>query len=277
MRYEKISLSDKDPQVYLEAYIADPTEHFTRKAILVIPGGAYGCVAADREGEPIALAFIPYGYSAFVLHYSVARRSAFPAQLIEASLAMKHIKDHAEDYGIDPEEVFAVGFSAGGHLAASLGTLWKHPAVCEAIDAPYGYNRPRGVMLIYPVISSDPEIMHVGSFRNLLCKDDPSPEELDALSIEKHVDADSSPAYIMHTATDQCVSVENALVLARAYTRAKQHYELHIFPDAPHGLALGNAITAKTLKKWNDPAIAEWIRMAAYWAEHLPKPEQANA
>lgn len=274
MRYERIPLSQEDAEIYLEAYVPEQLKSFTRKAILVIPGGGYGQVCADREGEPIAHAFLPYGYCAFVLHYSVGRKRPFPAQLIEAAMAMKHIRDHAKDYGIDPAEIFAVGFSAGAHLAASLGTLWRHPALREAIDADVGEIRPRGVMLIYPVITADPAIAHKGSFCNLFCTDTPTPELLDAVSLEKHVDAESSPAYILHTVTDQLVPVENSLVLARAYTEAGVPYELHIFPDAPHGVALGNAITAGTTEKWNNPAIAEWVRMACAWADVLCRQPQ---
>lgn len=274
MRYEHIPLSQEDAEIYLEAYVPEQLKSFTRKAILVIPGGGYGQVCADREGEPIAHAFLPYGYCAFVLHYSVGRKRPFPAQLIEAAMAMKHIRDHAKDYGIDPAEIFAVGFSAGAHLAASLGTLWRHPALREAIDADVGEIRPRGVMLIYPVVTADPAIAHKGSFCNLFCTDTPTPEQLDAVSLEKHVDAESSPAYILHTVTDQLVPVENSLVLARAYTEAGAPYELHIFPDAPHGVALGNAITAGTTEKWNNPAIAEWVRMACAWADVLCRQPQ---
>ena len=123
MIFKKIQLDKDDENIYLEAYIADKTEGFTRNAILVIPGGGYGSVCSDREGEPIAMAFMPYGYNAFVLHYSVAsvNKRTFPSQLIEASKAMKHIKDNAKEYNIDPERVFVTGFSAGGHLAATLG------------------------------------------------------------------------------------------------------------------------------------------------------------
>ena len=151
MKLERIPLSSEDESVYMDAYIADPTCDFTRKAILVIPGGAYGGVCVDREGEPVAMAFLPYGYNAFVLHYTVARKRSFPAQLIEASLAMAHIRSHAEEYGINPDWVFTVGFSAGGHLAASLATMWKLPEIYEATGIPYGINKPTGAMLIYPV------------------------------------------------------------------------------------------------------------------------------
>ena len=96
MQYEKIYLKEGRPDVYLETYISDSLPNVTRKAILVIPGGGYGGVCADREGEPIALAFMPYGYNGFVLHYTVGRKEPYPAQLREVTLAIKHIKDNAD-------------------------------------------------------------------------------------------------------------------------------------------------------------------------------------
>ena len=268
MKHERIYLVEGNEEVYIDTYVADPTSEMIRKALLVIPGGGYGTVCADREGEPIAHAFMPYGYNAFVLHYTVGRKKPFPTQLIEATLAIKYIKDHAEEYGIDPEEVFVVGFSAGGHLAASTGVLWKMDEVLSAVPMPEGYNKPRGVMLIYPVIS--PKFQnHIKSFRNLWCTDTPTEEQLLAAAIEEHVDADSAPAFIMHTANDEVVDVRNALTAANAYAVAGVPFELHIYPDGPHGMALSNRITWGGNPKYNQPAIAEWVRLAAAWAESL--------
>lgn len=266
MKIERIFLKPNNTQVYLDAYIADPIPCLTRKAILVIPGGGYGVVCADREGEPIAMAFLAQGYNAFVLHYTVARKDIFPAQLIEASLAVCHIRDNAEEYGIDPAQVYAVGFSAGGHLCASLGTLWKLDAVRKAIGKPYGYNRPNGVMLVYPVISGT---QHGSSFKNLWATDTPTEEQIAQSSIENHVDSESAPAFIVHTVNDQIVHVNNALMAASAYTAAGVTYELHIFPDAPHGAALGNNITACGNPRWDKPDIAQWVRMADAWTNKL--------
>ncbi len=269
MKYLKIPLFNMQDSPYLEAYVSDITP-YQRKALLVIPGGGYQFVS-DREGEPVALAFMPHGFNTFVLHYSVARKKKFPSQLIEASAAVKHIKEHAAEYFIRPEEVFAVGFSAGGHLCASLGILWKQKEIYETLQMPYGYNRPRGIMPIYPVISADPAISHFGSFQNLLCSDTPDPSEMETCSLEKHVDADSSPAFLVHTANDQAVDVRNSLVMANAYTENKVPYELHIFPDAPHGMSLCNAITGGTEPKFDNPLIADWVRMAANWATEVCK------
>lgn len=269
MIFKRIPLDEKYDNVFLDVYVADKTENFTRNAILVIPGGGYHKVCSDREGEPIAMAFMPYGYNAFVLSYSVSRQKTFPGQLIEASLAMKHIKDHAEEYNIDPERVFVTGFSAGGHLAASLGTMWHIPEIYEAINMEYGYNKPAGMMLGYPVISGDPSFSHPGSFCNLLGTDEPTPEQLARVSIENNVDEKSVPMYVMHTSNDGTVPVKNALVIAEAYAKAGKTFELHIYPDAPHGIALGNAITGHANPICINPCIEKWIEHAVKWAENI--------
>lgn len=271
MIFTKIPLfSDTYPakdDVYLTAYVPDKLPHCTRPAILVIPGGGYGCICSDREGEPIALAFIAQGYTAFVLHYSVSRSRTYPAQLCEASLAMAHIRTHAEEYGIDPERVFVTGFSAGGHLAGSLGILWHRKEVTEGAGIPYGMNKPTGMMLVYPVVSADAQFAHLGSFYNLLGTDTPTEEQLASVSLEKHVDENSAPLYLVHTSNDNVVPVRNSLALAEAYADAGRTFELHIYPDAPHGAALGNKITWCGNEKHNNPAIAKWVENAAAWAE----------
>lgn len=275
MRFERIVLDEQDENVYLDAYVADHIDGYKRKAILIIPGGGYIMVCSDREGEPIAHEFLSRGYNAFVLHYSVGERdNEFPKQLIEASKAMKHIKDNKEEYDLDDTGVFAIGFSAGGHLAGCLGILWDNPQVYKAIDMPKGYNRPDGVMLIYPVVSSDKDIAHVLSFNRLLGCETPPKDRLLEVSLEKHVNESSSPAFILHTFNDQTVPVKNSLCLANAYVDAGVPCELHIYPDAPHGVALSNDITACGLKKLADTSIAKWVDNAVYWANNLNKKDE---
>lgn len=268
MLIKKIPLDEYNKEIYMEAYIADKDEKFTRDAILIMPGGGYYSLSTQREGETIALSFISHGYNAFVLHYSVTDFDGkpFPAQLIEASKAVKHIKDNAEEYGINPKRVFACGFSAGGHLCATLGTLWHKKEVYDAIDMPYGYNKPTGVMLIYPVISAK---HHGFSFVYLLHKKAPTEQELRSCSIEENVDENASPAFIMHTADDDVVDVKNSLCIANAYSDKKVPFELHIYPSGPHGIALANEITSGNLDVWNNPAIAKWVENAVYWAKSI--------
>lgn len=266
MKIEKIILDDKS---YIEAYITDETAKFKKKAILVVPGGGYGCICSDREGEPIALAFLPYGFNAFVLHYSTRGEGIFPTQLKQASLAIKHIKDNAEKYGIDKDEVFAVGFSAGGHLCASLGNLWDKKEIYEDIDMPLGYNKPKGIILAYPVISGVSEYSHKGSFENLFDTENPTKEQLEESSIELKVSEKTVPAYIVHAANDSLVPVENSLLLATQYSKYKIPFELHIYPKGEHGFALANEITWDGNEEFIQKANEEWVANAVRWTQNL--------
>ncbi len=269
MIYKRIFLYENSEDVYMDVYAADKLKDYKRKALLVIPGGGYAGICANREGEPITLAFMAKGYNAFVLHYSILGRRVFPAQLIEASMAMKYIKDHAEEYGIDPEKVYVAGFSAGGHLAGMIGTMWNRKEVYETISMPYGYNKPAGMILMYPVIQGLEEYSNKDCFYRLLGTETPSIEQLAEVSIEKTVSKDAVPAYILHTADDAIVDVKNSLRLAEAYLNQGMTVELHIYPSAPHGIALGNEITRCGVDGWVDPAIALWVDQAVLWADKM--------
>ena len=259
MKFEKIELSGG---AYLDAYIADPVGGFTRRALLVIPGGGYQNVCSEREGEPIAMAFLPHGYNAFVLHYTVGRKQPFPTQLLEAAEAISLIKARACAYG-HGEEVFVVGFSAGGHLAATTAVHWKHPALAAAGIDPQA-ARPTGVMLIYPVTTPS---SHFGSHQNLWCTDTPTEAQLYESDVTRHVDGETPPAFFMHTSNDPVVDVRGALAMAAAYRASGVLFEMHIYPDAPHGAALGNKITRSGCDKFDNPAIARWVADAAAWAD----------
>ncbi len=268
MRYERVYLKEGRTDVFLDVYVADKVFDFVRDAILVIPGGGYHTVCSEHEGEPIAQAFMPYGFNAFVLHYSVDGAGYFPDQLIEASLAMKYIRDHAKEFCTDPDRVFVTGFSAGGHLCTMLGTLWHLDAVRQAIDMPFGYNKPTGIIPVYPVITADMRLAHRGSFYNL-CGADVTEEQMEAVSLEKCVDERSAPACIIHTSDDQVVDSRNSLWLAEAYAAKGLPYELHVFRHAPHGMALSNPITNTA-----NPHNAHWVELAVEWTREIKKAEE---
>jgi acetyl esterase/lipase len=265
MLFKDIPLVKGEPNVYLTAYVADKIDGFTRDALLIIPGGAYRGVCSDREGEPIAHAFMPYGYNCFILHYSVEPNAVFPRPLIEASLAIKHIKDNAESYGLNPKRVFVTGFSAGGHLAAALGTLWHISEIYEATGMPYGYNRPTAMLPIYPVISSDPLIAHKRSIDNLTGTIDENDPKRKRYSLECCVDENTVPAFLVHTVADTVVNVENTLRFATALKRNGIRFEAHIYSDGPHGIATANAVTSNGNPDFDNPHNADWIRVAAEW------------
>ncbi len=265
MIYENINLGEG---AFLEIYAPEKPRGYVRDALLIIPGGAYAEVCDDREGEPIAMEFLQKGYSSFVLHYSVGEKAKFPTPLIEASKAMKYIKDNFKKYNINPDRVFVIGFSAGGHLAASLGILWHLKEIYDEIDMPYGYNKPIGILPIYPVVSANVPA-HMESFYNILGSSEVTREDLNRFSLELYVDEKSSPAFICHTSTDKIVPVHNALCLAEAYANSDIPFELHIFKKAPHGLALGNKITMCGNPEWLNQSGEKWTELAKIWMESI--------
>lgn len=261
MLHEKIYFDKRVPNAYITTYVSDLTQS-VHDAILVIPGGGYGTVCSDREGHPIAMAFAARGINAFVLEYTVKPNDPY-LPLTEASLAMHYIKEHAKKYAIDPNRVFVVGFSAGGHLAASLGTMWNDPILAQHTGLSHSENKPAGMLLCYAVINPS---SHAGSFSNLLGEHASDPDYIHAFSVNERVGADTCPAFFFHTVEDDCVPVLNsALVMASAMTKAGISYEMHIYPKGPHGMALANEITRCGNDAWVDKACERWVDDSILW------------
>ena len=254
MKYEEISLGYGKA----ELHIYTPDLYVSGEAILVIPGGGYGAVCTDREGEPIALSYLSKGVMAFVLHYSVGADAPKNLPLVEASKAIAYIRRNAERFKINKDKIYAVGFSAGGHLCGSLGTLWHRDEIVERAEVEYGENRPSGVVLCYPVITGG-DRAHKGSFYNLIGTKTPTDDQLDNYSLEKHVDKRSAPAFIIHTAEDTLIPVHNSLYMATAYADAGVPFELHVYPHGPHGMALANEITANGQASYIDSRYERWV------------------
>lgn len=268
MIFSKINLGIGNAELHI--YKPDRAKNYP--AMLVIPGGGYAQVCTDREGEPIALAYASKGYVAAVLHYSIAPTLPENSPLAEASKAMAYIRRNADALGVDKTKVYAVGFSAGGHLCGSLGTLWHREDIMAKAAVAYGENRPTAVVLCYPVISAENigKVPHLGSFYNLLGKTELTKEEIDEWSLEKHVDEKSAPAFIIHTAEDEIVPVQNSLVMANAYANAGIQFELHVYPHGPHGNALGTGVTDDNGDgAWVDAQYARWVDDSIYFFEHL--------
>lgn len=265
MIFERIALNVSSREIYLDAYVAD-MRNFARDAVLIFPGGAYHMVCDDREGEPIALAYLARGINAFVLHYSVGEEYRYPSHLTEASSALVYLKEHADELGINKDRIFAVGFSAGGHLAGSLAILHKNPEVLKALGIKSGENRPCGAILSYPVVSAMCKT-HEESFSYLGGKDfdELSEDDRRSLSLECNVDGDSAPAFIWHTAEDEAVPVLGSLRLAEAYYNAGRPFTLRVYPYGVHGIALANEITAGENGEWIVPLATEWLDASVEW------------
>lgn len=264
----RVYLDPTDYRVWLDCY-CDP-DRGTRPAMLVIPGGGYSEVCHEREGEPIALAFAERGLNAFVLNYRVGPTDHYPAQLIDASRAILYIRENATVLGVDPERVYAVGFSAGGHLAGSLAILHSDPDVLAALGIAKGENRPTAAVLAYPVVSCFTET-HGPSFENLLGRPafDIAAEERSAVSLEYNVGADSAPLFIWHTAEDEIVPTDGSLALAATYVRHRLPVMLHLYPYGPHGLALADKRTEAGNPAWVQPLAQRWVDDAVLWLDGL--------
>lgn len=243
--------------------ISPEMPHAPRRAIIVCPGGGYQALS-DRENEPVALQYFAAGLNVFVLRYSVQENAANNAPLVEAALAVKHVRDHAAEYDIDPAYVFIIGFSAGGHCAAMCGTLWNDPVIREALgidrgEAPEGINRPTATILCYPVITGGP-YTHRGSIDALCGGPSAGTPGADRFSLELHVDATTAPAFIWHTFNDMAVPIQNTLLYASALAAAGVPFEYHVYPDGPHGLSLCTEETAYGNPALVNSAAANWVR-----------------
>lgn len=250
-------------KVELLGYIVDNFEEIDIKrkhpAVLILPGGGYGFVS-DREKEAVALKFLAKGICAFTLKYSVAPQAVFPQALCEASLAMDYIRSHAKEYNIDGKNISVCGFSAGGHLAATLGAFWNKDFVKDIVG-PDKDTRPDKVILAYPVITSG-ENAHRGSFENLLGNQKDNPRMLELLSMEKQVTSEYPPTFIWHTFTDAAVPVINSILFAKSLAENKILTEMHIYPKGKHGLSLGNHLVEGDKDYSYQHESSEWIDKA---------------
>lgn len=208
-----------------------------RPAMLVVPGGGYA-VVSQTEGEIVAKRFYEAGYQAFVLTYTTNMFRIAPVRrqaLADLSRAVCCIRKHAREWHVISDRVACCGFSAGGHLVGSLAVHQKEQP--DAVGAFAGIsNRPDAVVLCYPVITSG-EKAHRDSF-TLLLGEDAEAEALAWASLEKQVTADTPPAFLWHTITDDLVPVENSIYFAQACHRAAVPCELHLFMEGPHGMSV---------------------------------------
>ncbi len=265
MKTDTFVLDPRYPDCTLTTYIHEPSAELgiaTRRAIIVCPGGGYHFLS-DREGEPVALQYAAAGLNAFILRYSLREKAAGDAPLVEAALAVKHIRDHAEEYHIDPQYVFITGFSAGGHCAAMCGTLWNDPVIREALgidrgEAPEGINRPTATVLCYPVITGG-RYAHRGSIDTLCGAPSEGTPGADRYSLELHVDGTTAPAFVWHTFNDSAVPIQNTLLYVSAMAQAGVPFEYHVYPDGVHGLSLCNGETSCAIPSLDKPECAGWM------------------
>ncbi len=237
----------------LTPYLSTAT-NATAAAVIVCPGGGYAHLA-QHEGEPVARWFNSLGIKALVLKYRLGSSGyRHPAMLQDAQRAVRYVRSHAGELGIDPNRIGIIGFSAGGHVASSAGAHFAEGDPQAADPVERVSSRPDLMMLIYPVITMG-KFAHSGSRENLLGKQ-PSPELVELMSNEKQVTSRTPPTFLVHTVNDAVVPVENSMLFASALREAGVGFELHLFEmGPPHGYGLAPS----------DPVVGVWPRLCEQW------------
>jgi acetyl esterase/lipase len=227
-------------------------EKATGAAMIVCPGGGYSHLA-DHEGGPVAEWLNTLGITAFVLKYRYGPRYKHPAPLLDAARAIRTLRTRAGEWHLDPNRIGILGFSAGGHVASTIGTHFDagKPDAADPIER--AGSRPDLMILVYPVITMK-DFTHAGS-KQMLLGENPSAELMTLLSNEEQVTKDTPPAFLVHTADDPGVPVENSLRFAVAMRKAKVPVEIHIYEHGPHGFGLGG----------KDPILSTWPQRCAEW------------
>jgi acetyl esterase/lipase len=225
-------------------------EKATGAAVLVIPGGGYGFLAFEEEGIAIAKSFAEKGIAAFVLKYRLPKKETMRDKsigpLMDAQQAMKVIKSNVVNWNLNPAKVGVIGYSAGGHLASTLGTHFTKSCIPNKENVSL---RPDFMILVYPVISMNDQLTHMGSKINLLGME-PSKEKVDLFSNELQVTKDTPPTYLTHCGDDSIVDVNNSIVFYQALQKNGVDAELHLFPKGNHGFTQRLPVS-----EWLDPML----------------------
>ena len=230
-----------------------------RPAVVVCPGGGYGMVS-HREKDPVAVEFFTMGAQVFVLEYSVEEGAADKRPLEELARTVLMVRQNAPAWRVDPDKLVVIGFSAGGHLAGSLGVHWDDPEIlarCGVEDA--GVLRPDGMILCYPVLTMIDELTHQGTKTNVMAG---TKEPESYWSLETQVKANTPPAFLWHTMEDSCVPVENSMLFLRAMHRAGVPCEAHFFPYGDHG----RSVCTREVST-HDTYVRQWLPLCRKWMD----------
>ncbi|MDT0643800.1 alpha/beta hydrolase [Zunongwangia sp. F363] len=229
-----------------------PKSISTGQAVLICPGGGYEGLAFDWEGTQIAKWLNTKGIAGIVLKYrlpsSASVKVSYEAPLQDAQQAMKLLREHAAEWNINRQKVGVIGFSAGGHLASTLGTHFENEDSAN--------SRPDFMALIYPVISMEAHVTHMGS-RNALLGQTPDEELVAKFSNEQRVSEKTPPTFLIHATDDEVVPVENSLAFYKAVKDKNIPVEMHIYPEGGHGFSLGNG--NRILESWPELFYA-WLK-----------------
>jgi acetyl esterase/lipase len=222
--------------------------------MIVAPGGGYGALASNHEGRQVANLLNAAGVTAFVLKYRLGPRYRHPIELGDAQRAIRLVRARSQEFGLAPDRIGIMGFSAGGHLASTAATHFDGGRADASDTIDRASSRPDFLVLAYPVVSFDPAIAHAGSVRNLL-GDNPDPKLVEDLSNDLRVTPQTPPTFLFHTNADTGVVPENSVRFYLALRRARVPAEMHIFENGPHGVGLALA----------DPSLSAWSTLLTNW------------
>jgi acetyl esterase/lipase len=250
-------ISIPDISVYM------PTRSFsTGQAIIICPGGGYWIESVELEGRDIARYLTTIGIIAIVLKYRLPSDEIcvdkHQVPLMDAQRAIRMVRANASNWGINPEKIGVMGFSAGGHLASTLATHFDYGNTNVKDSIERFSSRPNFMVLIYPVISFADSITHLGSKKQLIGKN-PSPELVKYYSNELQIKDDTPPAFIIHATDDDVVWVENSLLMYRALKKKNISAELHVLSEGGHGFGLAS----------NNNHVNFWGENLKWWLKSL--------
>lgn len=239
--------------------------------IILCPGGAY-VFRSEKEDEPTVLKFLGAGMVVIKVEYSCGTEDGhYPVQLLQVSAAVALARRNAENWHIDTKKIVVMGYSAGGHLAATVGTKWQEPFIAEQLGLAPGENEVNGMVLGYPVITAG-EFTHEDSIKFLLGEERYQIEsEREKVSLEKQVTEHTARAFLWHTFEDDLVPVENTLMMAEALRKKGVQFELHIYPEGPHGLAVCDETTVDVKEHLNPHAdyASSWVTHCIRWIREV--------
>ncbi len=244
-------------EVYLPA-----KKSATGEAMLIFPGGGYGILAYDWEGTDIAKFLNGKGIAGIVVKYRLpsdkSQTEKWNVPLIDAQRAIRMVRNKAKDFNIAPDKIGIIGFSAGGHLASTLGTHYKDQVYVPIDDTDEQSARPDFMTLVYPVVTFTKSKKHSGSQKNLL-GENPTQERLENFSNELQVTSETPPTLLVHTTDDSGVPVENSLMFFQALKDNNVSATMHIYPKGGHGFSLAR----------KDPHLRDWTERLFEWMETL--------
>ncbi|WP_245882518.1 alpha/beta hydrolase [Hymenobacter chitinivorans] len=236
-----------------------PKEKANGTAVIICPGGGYVRLSMDHEGTDVAKRLNDMGVTAFVLKYRLPNDQSqvdkTTAPLLDAQQALRLVRQRAAEYGINPNRVGIMGFSAGGHLAATAGNAARRVVpgnIAGTVSATSA--RPDFQILLYPVISFTDSLAHAGSRKSLL-GDAPTADQIRLYSNEQQVTSQTPPTFLVHAADDKTVKVQNSLRFYEACLRAGVPVEMHLYPKGGHGFGMNNKTTKDN---WTD-RLQNWL------------------